>query len=107
MLYSLILFLSILFLSSFVIIVFVALLRIVANQQYPPLTKEYLSAEITECVCLCFVMLSALFGWIPSNLQRRYLSNSSAGLNIVIVPGYEKNRFASILIQKYLDAGHR
>ena len=108
MLYSLILFLSVLFSSSFVIVIFVALLRIVANQQYPPLTKEYLSAEITECVCLCFVITSTLFGWIPSDLQKKYLSNSSEGFNIIIVPGYEMNRFSSIFLQKYLEArGHR
>ena len=108
MLYYLILFLSVLFASSFLIIVFVALLRIVVNQQYPPLTKEYLSAEIVESICLCFVIVSALFGWIPSDLQRRYLSNSSETLNIIIVPGYEMNRFSSMFLQKYLEArGHR
>lgn len=108
MLYYLILFLSVLFASSFLIIVFVALLRIVVNQQYPPLTKEYLSAEIVESICLCFVIVSAMFGWIPSDLQRRYLSNSSETLNIIIVPGYEMNRFSSMFLQKYLEArGHR
>ena len=108
MLYYLILFLSVLLASSFLIIVFVALLRIVVNQQYPPLTKEYLSAEIVEGICLCFVIVSALFGWIPSDLQRKYLSNSSETLHIIIVPGYEMNRFSSMFLQKYLEArGHR
>ena len=108
MLYYLTILLSIIFLSSFVIVLFTTLMRIVENQQYPPMTKAYFSAEIIECLCLCFVIISSFFGWIPSDLYRRDSSNSSKSLNVIIVPGYEMNRFLSVFLQKYLEArGHR
>ena len=98
---------------SSIAIVFLVLLRIVIDQKYPPCTRSYLSTEIVEFGCLGFVLLTAPLGWIQETIRqgKRYAYAGKEvirGLDIIIIPGYEMNRFSSIFLQKYLQArGHR
>jgi hypothetical protein len=106
MYYSFILF-SILLCISFLITFIFALLRTVVNQEYPPFTKAYFSAEIVEALCLTFVIGFSPLGWWASKITRTK-KYQHRGFDIVIVPGYEMNRWSSIFLQKYLEArGHR
>ena len=82
-------------------------MRIVVNQQYPPLTEDtYRLRLLRVFVCALSLFQHCLAGF--QVIYRRYLGNSSETLHIIIVPYYEMNRFSSMFLQKYLEArGHR
>ena len=111
--YYLFLYCSCIAVVSLLAIVFLTLLRIVVDQKYPPMTRAYFSTEIVEFGCLCFVLLTVPLGWIQETIRQRktyvYIDEKAVqGLDIIIIPGYEMNRFASMFLQKYLQQrGHR
>ena len=107
MLYYLVVFFLSLVGLSFISVVIVALVRIVVNQQYPPLTMSYFSAELVECFFMCFVIIATFFGWLSGDIYQGKEKNIN-GLDVIIVPGYEMNRWSSKFLQKYLQTrGHR